>query len=312
MQTNTGFLTEFLTEVNFVLTQEDYENKLEDILNPIRNLFLEEESLLAFSLARYCEANTRIAFFCEWYLQVLEITKDSSNLFQANQNYLKKRVPVKLKGIPNLYEVMNNHINKIFIPKQIGLLHSKTAEFISDLNNKYPYLQKYLNKQFLSKFIFGDVVSVSRIYKENLTLAEFIEAQAYRHSFVQISLPCMLGLSYTFNQPDNPINPKGVKWVLLESLLKNIATLHEINNSKDLQKFIYQINLSDSQEFEWLRKTDANQLKIAISDTQARKKTLEIKQKIYQKAKEELDHLIFPDKYKSMLSDLIDWVNGEG
>ena len=72
----------------------------------------------------------------------------------------------------------------------------------------------------------GDVISISKIYKENLTVSEFIEAQSQRSSFVQIGLPCILGLSYTFNQPDNPINPDGVKWVLLENLLKNIATLH--------------------------------------------------------------------------------------
>lgn len=310
MQTQKGFLTEFLTEVNFVLTQENYENKLEDVLNPIRSLFLEQESLLAFSLARYCEASPRIAFFCEWYLQVLEITKDASQLFQANRSYLKKRVPTKLRGLPNLYQTIDDHINTVFIPKQIGLLHAKTAEFTADLLQKHPYLQKYLSKQFLGRFMVGEIVSVSKIYKENLTLAEFVEAQAYRHSFVQISLPCMLGLSYTFNQTDNPINPKGVKWVLLESLLKNIATLHEINNSKDLQKFIYQNSLSDAEEFEWLTRNTSSQLKIAVSDTETRKKTTEIKEKIYQKSQEELDSLIFPDKYKAMLAELIEWAKG--
>jgi hypothetical protein len=312
MQLQNGFLTEFLTEVNFVLTQEDYENKLEDVLNPIRALFLEQGSLLAFSLARYCESNTRIAFFCEWYLQILEITRDSSSLFKANQEYLKKRIPTKLKGIPNLYEIVDTHISNIFIPKQIALLHSKTAEFISDLKEKYPYLNKYLSKQFLGKFMVGDVISVSKIYKENLTLAEFIEAQSYRNSFVQVGLPCILGLCYSFNQLDNPINPKGVKWVLLESLLKNISILHEINNSKDLQKFLYHSSLTDKEEFEWLKKDPSTQLKIAISDTESRKKTQKIKQKIYQKSKEELEAIILPEKHKQMLKDLIDWANGEG
>ena len=311
MKTQTGFITEFLTEINFVLTQEDYENKLESVIAPIRNLFLQEQNLLGFSLARYCEANTRIAFFCEWYFQVLKITKDNSTLILANQEYLKKSVPMRLRGLPNLYKIIDNHIHKILLPKQIGLLHAKNAEFVADLKQQYPYLNKFLSKEFLGKLMVGDVISISKIYKENLTVSEFIEAQSQRSSFVQIGLPCILGLSYTFNQPDNPINPDGVKWVLLENLLKNIATLHQINSTKDLEQFVYQSKLSDSQEFDWLRREPAIKMKIAINDTETRNDTQKIKDKIYQKSKDQLENIVFPKKYKEMLKDLLDWSGGE-
>jgi hypothetical protein len=307
MSTQNGFLTEFLTEVNFVLTQEDYGNKLQDLLSPIRNLFLEPKELLSFSLARYCGANTRIAFFSEWYFQVVNLTRDSSRLLEADRDYFRHKVPLKLRGLPNLHDLVDEHIKNIFLPHQIAVLHTKNKEFIDDLVYKYPYLNKYLSKNFLSQFVAGELTSVNKLYNPDLNLSAYLEAQGRRMNFVQIGLPVLLGLSYTFNQPHNPVNPQAVKWVLLEELLHQVATLYQINSTKDLQKFIYHQGLSEKEEFDWLQLDEHKQFQQALASAPAREEAKTQAEKIYDSAHNNLQALVFPEEYKTMLNDLIEW-----
>ncbi len=305
-----GFLAEFYNEVNFVLTQEDHGNQMEEVLAPVKNLFLEEKSLLSFSLARYCGANTRISFFCEWYFQVLNITKDTNQLYLANQNYLRKKVPLRLRGLPNLYEVVDKHIENIFLPSQIGVMHSKNVELTNELKERYPYLSKYLNKDYLSKFIGGEIISIASIYREEITTSQYLKAQGQRLSFVQIALPCLLGLSYSFNQPNNPINPEKVKWVLLEEVLRDIATLYQIYHTEDLQRFLYLKSLSESEEFNYLKSQESTQSKLALQSNSTRQQANEYKDKILFNAINNLEALVFPDNYKEMIRDLIEWSSG--
>jgi hypothetical protein len=307
MKTSNAFLTEFLTQVNFVLTKEGYAGQLENLLTPVKNLLVQENELLSFSLARYCGANTEIAFFCQWYYQTLKITRDSHILLEENQKFLRQKVPLKFRGVPNLYEIIDQHIFGIFQPYQITLIQRKNQEFIEDLHKKYSYLDKYLSKNYLSKFIHSELLSVQKLYENDLPLSKFVEAQAFRTSFIQIGWPCLLSLAYYFNQEDNPINPAGIKWILVEEVLKAISALHQSSQNKDLQMFIYRQELDETQEFKWLGKTPSNQLKEALGSPTARVKNKEICEKIYQNGKNNLESLIFPDKHKEMLQDLLDW-----
>jgi hypothetical protein len=307
MKAETKFLTEFLTELNAVLTEENYADKYQDIVSPIRNFFIEKNDLTAFSLARYYGGNTRIAFFAEWYSQILDITQDSKDLFKVNQEYLRKKIPLSYRGIPNLYEIIDNHIREIFLPRQIALIHSKTTELILELESKYPYLKKYLSKEALAKNSLGEIINISKLYQIKVSLSQFIEGQGYRSHYIKIAFPCLISMIYSFNQVNSTANAKEIRWVLLEELLKNIAVLFEIKNSKDLQKFLYQVSLSDTEEFNWLKMNPTLQLKMAMADSGAREKSKSVRDKIYQKAKDNLYALNVPDKYKSMLKDLIDW-----
>lgn len=307
MQPSNAFLTEFLTKINFVLTQENYNGQLENLLAPIKSLLIKENELLSFSLARYCGADTEIAFFCQWYYQTLKITKDSQLLLEENQNFLRKKVPLKLRGVPNLYEIIDEHIFQVFQPYQITLIQRKNQEFIEDIRRKYKYLDKYLSKDYLSKFIYSEILSVQKLYQEDLPLSKYVEAQAFRSSFIQISWPCLISLSYHFHQKDNPVNPEKIKWVLVEEVLKAIAALHQSSQNQDLQIFIYRQELSESQEFKWLQQNSSQQLKEALASPTARTKNKEICDKIYENARNNLESLVFPEKFKGMLKDLLEW-----
>ena len=60
-------LTEFLSEANLVLAQENFGNQLEDLLVPIKNFLQKEKQLLSFSLAKTklaSERNSVRTLFC--------------------------------------------------------------------------------------------------------------------------------------------------------------------------------------------------------------------------------------------------------
>jgi len=303
----TAFLTEFLKEVNFFLTQEDYGNRLEDILSPIKSIIIKDKNLFSFSLSRFCGADKHIAFFSEWYYRVLKITKDTRILIEANRIHFRKKVPLHLKGVPNLYETIDKHIQTVILPRQIGILHTKNLELIQDLKQKYPFLNKYLSKEYLSRFISAELTTISKLYGKNLSNSEFLEAQGSRLSFLQIGLPCILGLSYNFHQESSPINPAKIGWILLEELLKNIASLYQINHYKDLHKFLYQQSLNEQKEFNWLRQESSQQVQIALSDPETRKAANNLEKKIFDGAMSNIKALVLPEKYQEMLSDLINW-----
>ena len=307
MKPTNAFLTEFLTKINFVLTQEDYGGELENLLAPIKSLLIKENELLTFSLSRYCGADTEIAFFCQWYYQTLKITRDSKLLLQENQNFLRKKVPLKLRGLSNLYEIIDEHIFEVFQPYQITLIQRKNQEFIEDIRRKCKYLDRYLSKDYLSKFIYSEILSVQKLYQKDLPLSKYVEVQAFRSSFIQISWPCLISLSFHFHQKDNPINPEGVKWILVEEVLKAIAALHQRSQNQDLQIFIYRQELTEIEEFEWLQKNSIEQLKDALASSTARTKNEEICNKIYENGRNNLESLVFPDKFKEMLKDLLEW-----
>jgi hypothetical protein len=303
----TTFLTEFLTESNLILTQEDYGNKLYDLLSPVRNLLHKEKDVLTFSIARYCGADTRLAFFCEWYYQTFRLTIDGTDLLEENREYLRKRVPVRLKGIPNLYDLIDYDIKSLFLPQQITFMHNKSIALSNDVLKKNDYLAKFLSGNYFNRPVSGEVFSRKYLYTEDFNISQYLEAQTERLSFVMIAYPALLAFTYTFNQDDSPINPKKIKWVLLEEILKSIACLHQTGSNEDFYLFIYRSRLSEKEEFEWLQKSTKDQIQTVQNKSEVKEIAEKHRQRIYEKSKTDLKALVFPEKDKDMLSDLLDW-----
>ena len=308
MINDSNFLTEFLAEVNFVLAQTDNGNKLNDLIAPIRNLLMEEKDLLCFSLSRYSGANSRVAFFCEWYYQTLKITNDTTQLFEENRKYFRKKVPVKYRGIPNIDELIDQDI-ALFIPHQVAILHTKSKEILDSLVQKYPYLSRYLNDAFISQFYASQYLTRKKKYVESVSVSEYLEAQSTNTSFIQIALPCLLGFCFAFNQEESVINPSAIKWVIIEELLKNISLLHQVNQNQDFEEFIHSNNLSEREQFEWLQLDSKNKFQRILSTSETREIIKTQKNKIYGQAIASIESIQLPDKNKEMLRELLDWVS---
>jgi len=300
-------VTEFLSECNLALTQGDSGLGFDDVLVPIRNLLSQENDLISYSLARYAGANSQLAFFAEWYYQVYKLGLDSRPLLEENRSYFRKVVPLKIKGVPNLYDLIDQDIIERFLSRQIGFMQNKLYEFTWDYNRKYPYLSKYLNPSFLNKLTGGDVSTRKYLYRESLNSSEYVKNQSYRSSAVLITFPCLLGFVFNFNQEASFINSKGVKWVVLEEVLDVIAMLHQTASTPDLRLFLYYSSLSDKEQFSWLQLSEEKKLILTLSSPENKQSHKEIRNRAWEQAKNSLEILNFPEKYKQMLSDLLTW-----
>jgi len=103
------------------------------------------------------------------------------------------------------------------------------------------------------------------------------------------------------------VRVKGVKWVMIESLLKDISMLHQTGSSQDLSLFIHQDALDDKGRFKWFQLSRQDKVRAVSTNQSIREKYNEIREKVYRRAKNDLEHLVFPEKYRTMFKDLIDW-----
>jgi hypothetical protein len=311
MANSSNFLTEFLAETNALLAQIDYSNKLHDMISPIKNLMLKEKELLAFSMARYCGANAKIAFFCEWYFQILKLTNNTLPLIKENQEYFYKKVPIRLRGVPNIYQLVDQDV-LVFVPQQLALIQNKSKALLDNLVVDYPYLCKYLNDTFLSQIIASQYSSRKNKYVDRMSVSEYLDSQMTSDSFVKIALPCLLGFHYSFNQSNSFVNPNEVKWIMVEEALKNISLLNQINQNKDFEEFVYWSTLTEKEEFEWLQLDQKNRFQRMLSMPANRELVKTHKEKIYKSTVNNIHAMAFPDHHKKMLLELLDWSYAAG
>lgn len=301
------FVTEFLAETNLVITQEDFGNKLNELLSPIKNLINKQTDFLSFSLARYSGASSRLAFFSEWHYLTLKIRKDPTDLVFHNQQYWQKKVDAKFRQLENVLELVDADIMNCFLPQQIAFLESKNRELIDDQLVKYPNLGKYLNNQFLGQVTVAEFTKNKLLYGEKMTINKYLELQAGGLSFAMLGLPCLLGFLYNFNQEDSIVNPKAVKWVILEDLLRQISALHQTGLDSEFVKFVFSSKLNDEDLVLWHQLTDREKTNRAKTDAEAVEVVETARAKIYQNAIIVCENLVFPEKYKTTLRDLLEW-----
>jgi len=307
MISQSAFLSEFISESKLVLAQDNLGNNLYDLLTPIKTLLSKEKDILSFSICRYCEGDSRLAFFCEWYYQNLKITVDARDLMLENKDYYHQKVPLRLRGVPNLKDLVDTDIRSVYLPQQVSFMHTKTTHLARDIVARNPFLNKYLNTNFLNQLVASEVASHKYLYTDDFSLQEFLDSQGMRISFALICFPILLGLNYNFSQEQSPINSKGINWDFLEDILKDIARLHQTADSEEFKVFVFRKNLSQKEEFSWLQKPLKDQIIEAIKDQQTKDLIASERQKISDNAIKNLKELIFPDKYKDMIFDLINW-----
>lgn len=305
-----NYLTDFLSETNLALVQEDFGNQLYDLLSPIRNFLHKDKEILSFSLAKYCGAETNLAFFCQWTSFTVNLIHHQDQLIEENKNYFKRKIPMRLRGVPGLYDILKDDIRNNILPQQLGLIQSKQKQLLVDLLNYSPELQKYLQPSVWNQVQASIHNSRKYLYQEEKTTSAYLETLGWRESFVAIGLPCLLGFVYSFNKEENPINPKGVKWTLVEDIIHGISILHQSGIDLDFRMFIYLSRLSDKDEFEWWQMNFEQQTKIVRESVACTEIVQGVREKIKNKVLQDLESLIFPDKYKEMLADLAEWAFG--
>lgn len=302
-----SYTTEYLSETNLVLTQEDYGNKLTDFLQPIKHYLTDDQDLLAFSLARYCGANTHLAFYLQWLLMTTLLTVDTTELQIKTREYLLKKRAASLTDLENVGTMVNKMADTVYLPFQMNLIQSKSYSMVADLIHKHTYLHKYLSRTFYGKILANEMRCRSFWLQENLTVQEYVGMQGLRESYMYVGYPILVSLAYNFNQTESVVNPSAIKWVFLEEVLEIISSLHQTGRGFELERMYYYETLDASGKVEWLSLSLTEQKKVLLHNDQIQQKGKEFRLSQHRKGLNTLENLRLPDQYKEMLVDLLEW-----
>lgn len=305
-ESESNYYNEYLFEVNNFFTTDSVSQKLYDITTPIRNLFINNKEILSYSFCRHFGGEPKIAFFCEFLAQVNAISSTSDEFLVENQNYFRKKVPVRLRGIPNLYELIDHDISEVFLPIQLKFLTQKLANSVGKIATTYPEIKKYLQPEYLVEFDYSEFISHKKLYQESLNLSQYLDSQDSRQSFAKIGLPILLGLQNYYAQISG-LNKPTISWVLVEELLRLISLIHQLGSSREFALFLYQSKLSEKDEFGWWQLSDREKLKKIENNTEIEHMIQGYKDKYYQTGLLNLENLSLSDKFKPLLMEVLNW-----
>ena len=341
VNTEKSILTEFLAESNKMLNQVD-QGQLYDLFSPIKSYLQKQENLLSFSLTRLFGGSRELAFAMEWQTQTSFLIHNSSDLFEENQIFWRKKIPVKLRGIPDLFDRIDTDISKVFLPKQLSFFENQNTKLKIDILVNYPNLQVYL-QEFLTKVVTAQFGKSQLLYQENINLSQFLEYLSLGSSFLKIGLPILTAIRFaSFQEISNTMPNKNsqrlnekikadydsqnqniqtqnwenaqneeINWVFLEEIIKDISCLYQISNSLDLAKFLYLQNLSEVQAFDWWQKSENNCLQILIGQKQIQQEVANHQQKILTKIQIDIASTGLDLKTQHLLKSVANWAFGE-
>jgi large subunit ribosomal protein L34 len=291
-----SFLTDFLGEINLIFTQEEYSSEARDFLYPLKNFFLSQQDILSFSISKYVGGDARLALLCEWYFESFVLTLQPQTLIQENQLYLEKRLPVDIRQDERAIREVENLIETYYIPMQLRFLHHKEREIVYDVVLRYPFLNKYLNNQFLYHSVSSELATHSRVLKNDITASQYLGFQAARKSFLLIGLPCILSFAYIFNEPDTIYNSKALKWSLLEDIARSISLLHETSATVDYLLFLSTKQMDAKARLEWLTLSRSEQFARAYGNPELMNEFKTMREKVHKQLNSNLNELVFPEQ----------------
>jgi len=302
-----SYTTEYLSETNLIITQEDFGNQLTDVLQPIKLYLQDDQDLLAFSLTRYCGGDTRLAFFAQWLLMTSLLAFDSEDLRIKTREYLLKKNANNLKSLEEYGARINKISDELFLPMQINIMQSKVSSLANDIIVRNPYLNKYLSRNFYGRVLAHELRSRSFWLHDEMTLTEYLSMQSKRESYLYIAYPALIGLSYSFHQSESLVNPKAIKWVLLEEVLEIISALHQTASGFELERMMYYDSLDSNDKHLWITLSLKEQKKILLHNSEIQQQGKDYRLQQHRKGTNILESLVLPDKYMNMLKDLLDW-----
>jgi hypothetical protein len=302
-----SYTTEYLSETNLIITQEDFDNKLTDLLQPIKSYLHSDQDLLTFSISRYCGGDTRLAFFAQWLMLTSVLTFDSSELRSITRDHLIKKTERDFHKLENYSSHIDSIVDTVYVPMQIKIMQSKAISLADDIIRNNPYLHKYLTHDYHGRVTAHEMRCRSFWLYDDLSLVEFKAMQGVRESFLYIGYPVLISLLYNFNQPESVVNSKVIKWVLVEDILKIISSLHQTGRGFELERMMYYDSLTEIDKLRWLSLSLKDQKKILLMNEEIQKQGRDYRLELHRKGTSILESIVLPDTYMFMLKDLLDW-----
>ncbi len=306
-QIESDYYNEFLLESNNFFTKDEESQKLYDLITPIRNLFINNKEILSYSFCRYFGGSAELAFFCQFNSELENILQKIYILIEEDISYFFKKVPLRLRGIYNLNEIIKKDVINNFLPKQIKFLSNKRQLLRDNILKEFPYLKKYLSDEYLFSFTLSDYINSKYLYQESYSLNDYFVAQYNRAGYASIGLPILIGI-YVFYQKNENNKQNSISWIMLEELLKTLSAIYEILHSTEIKKNIYISKLSDKDEFNWYKLSYENQQEILDSKKEIDIIISEHLKKLEINFLSNLERININLKFKKLIKQILVWV----
>lgn len=307
-----SFWEEFKAEADIVISHENTGGVLSIALDPLKKYFKDEKrgSLLAYSLARFCGANVRTAFFLEWAWIMYELPKDYTHLFNINRTFLQQNLSQELLDLPVVSEEIEEDAATTLITEQMRFIYQNFVRLRREIITKNPELEQFLTNENFDKISTHQILFKRPEYSQNLNQepsAKFLENLKYSSSLVSVGFAPFVGFMQHMHHSQQLVDPKKIDWNGLLEICKNIVIVNELKKNKFAFTFAKSQTLLPDQKRAWYNLNLQDRMDVAQKDENVQKKIEDLAKKIKEKTIEDVVKMAFPMKQKETLIRLLSW-----
>lgn len=305
-QDSQSLYPEFLAESNIALNQEDDQGQLTYILTPIKQFLQDKQRpFTAYALARASGAPSQLAFFCELASFVGQVLQNLQILSQYNNDYFVSLMPTKDRQDKKALRAIADLSKSQILTMQISFLNQKLEQLRLDSYARYPEVNRFLGyNQFNRVFTLENQVS-RNLVSPKTTLAQYLDSIAGAFSYLSVALPALSGISYAVKEQESVLDTQKFQWSLLDSIARNISLLVRTSHKNLLGLFLKEQVTSD--KLEWFLLPYTERLELALGDTEVVDQIKQIRTKVYDRTKKDVEYIVLPEKQKKILEQLLNW-----
>jgi hypothetical protein len=301
---NIDIQEELKNEVKLYLTQVESNQELKKITTPFKSYFLSpEQDQLAYMFCRSMGGSSRLSLLMEWLSQTLQVTLDSSELFEVNKDYTIELLKDEKKIYSKSYEFYVRQLTKShqsFYVEHLLLLKQ-------EVKKKLPFLTDYLDNTDFDTTLSSELALQYLPNLKNYDEAAFCTQLSQSFTYISISLPILVGLANDFRKESSSVDHTKIKWKKIKEFLAYLAILTSLSTTFHAEKYYY-LKSVKIKDFNELMKKDIQYFtKEASKDEMSVSRSKRLKDKIYGFAKESLNELIVPQTVKTLLTNTLDW-----
>jgi hypothetical protein len=297
---------EFLAESNIALNQEDENNQLSYIITPIKQLLQSKSRpFTSFALAKSAGAPSQLAFFCEWCSFTGQVLQNLQTLSEYNEEYFVSVVGSKQAARPEITKELAEMARGQVLTMQIAFINQKLEQLRLDTFTRFGEVSRFLTYKQFNKTFSSENTITRTLISPKTTLAQYLDVLGGGFSYYTVGLPIAAGICYSIKEYSDVVDTNKIQWSMLESILKNISVLARTTSKSTLSLFLKEQVVSDKQL--WFTAPLSERVELATGDTEIAEQYKQIRFKIFDRTKKDLEYLVLPKVHKLLIEQLLNW-----
>jgi hypothetical protein len=303
------FFSDYQVELTLVWANlEHFGEHFYKVINPLRSHLNEQQTLLGYSLSAFLSSPSVVSFWVEWVFQYSNLSDKQNILLSLNQKIISGSAYSNLIDQQHTTELAQKHTNL-----QLQWMESQIWETRNLIILKYPYLQQFIENDFWVLHLSSKAYLMEAFRYDDFKVSDFIQKLSYSKGFLQISLPIILGIAFSLNQSHSQVKIEAIPWKNLKSILDQISAIYAMTNNDsssnlELASQMHFQKLNQDERVAWLNQEQQYRNETVLNN-QAIMETIDNLVEQYKKnALLDIENLVFPDKYKEFLFEVVNWL----